>query len=75
MHPEIEQDRSGHCPICGMTLEPKTIGAGDEDGQNEIRSLSREFWTALVLTIPVLFIAMSHAIPGLHVDAMLSKRI
>jgi len=75
MHPEIEQDRSGHCPICGMTLGPKTIGAGDEEEQNEIRSLSRKFWTALVLTIPVLFIAMSHAIPGLHVDAMLPKRI
>ena len=22
MHPEIRQDHPGHCPICGMTLEP-----------------------------------------------------
>jgi P-type Cu+ transporter len=75
MHPEIEQDRLGYCPKCGMTLEPKTIGAGDEDEQNEIRSLSRRFWIALVLTIPVLFIAMSHAIPGLHLEALIPKHV
>src|SRR5438128_4254839 len=75
MHPEIEQDHAGHCPKCGMTLEPKTIGAGDEEEQKEIRSLSRKFWSGLVLTIPVLFIAMGHAIPGLDVDAMIPKQI
>ena len=75
MHPEIEQDHPGQCPICGMTLEPKTIGVGDEEEQKEIRSLSRKFWIALVLTIPVLFIAMGHAIPGLHVEALIPKQI
>src|SRR6266513_2978977 len=75
MHPEIEHDHPGHCPKCGMTLEPKTIGAGDEEEQKEIRSLSRKFWIALALTIPVLFIAMGHAIPGLHVDALIPKQI
>ena len=75
MHPEIEQDHPGNCPKCGMTLEPKTIGAGDEQEQKEIRSLSRKFWSALILTIPVLFIAMGHAIPGLHVGAMVPKQV
>src|SRR5213595_1569445 len=75
MHPEIEQDHPGHCPKCGMTLEPKTIGAGDEGEQKEIRSLSRKFWSALILTIPVLLIAMGHAIPGLHVEAVIPKQI
>ena len=75
MHPEIEQDHPGACPICGMTLEPKTIGAGDEEDQRELRSLSRKFWIALVLTIPVLIIAMGHAIPGLRVDAIVPKHI
>jgi P-type Cu+ transporter len=75
MHPEIEQDRLGNCPKCGMTLEPKTIGAGDEEEQKEIRSLSRKFWSALILTIPVLFIAMGHAIPGLHVEAIIPKQV
>ena len=75
MHPEIEQDHPGQCPKCGMTLEPKTIGAGDEEEQKEIRSLSKKFWTALILTIPVLFIAMGHAIPGLRVEAMIPKSV
>src|SRR5438552_7523745 len=75
MHPEIEQDHPGACPKCGMTLEPKTVGAGDEEEQKEIRLLSRKFWIALVLTIPVLIIAMGHAIPGLHIDSIIPKQI
>src|SRR5438034_1992541 len=74
MHPEIEQDHSGACPKCGMTLEPKTVGQ-DEEEQKETRSLSRKFWIALVLTIPVLFIAMGHAIPGLHIDSIIPRQI
>jgi P-type Cu+ transporter len=75
MHPQVEQDQPGNCPICGMTLEPKTIGAGDEEEQKEIHTLSRKFWSALVLTIPVLLIAMGDAIPGLHVDVLIPKQI
>ena len=74
MHPEIEQDHPGECPKCGMTLEPKTVGM-DEEEQREIRSLSRGFWIALALTIPVLLIAMGHAIPGLHIDSIIPKQI
>jgi P-type Cu+ transporter len=77
MHPQIQQDRPGICPICGMTLEPRSrgVGVGDEENQTEVNSLSRKFWIALVLTIPVLVIAMGHAVPGLHIDAVLSKQI
>ncbi len=75
MHPEIEQDRPGECSICGMTLEPKTVGVEDEDEQKEIASLSRKFWIGLVLTIPVLVIAMGHSIPGLHIDSIIPKQI
>ena len=75
MHPQIQQDRPGNCPICGMTLEPMTIGAGDEEETHEIESLSRKFWIALVLTIPVLILAMGHAIPGLHIDSLVPRHI
>src|SRR6184192_2351257 len=75
MHPEIEQDHPGACPICGMTLEPKTIGVGDEEEQHDIRSLSRKFWIAVVLTIPVVILAMGHAVPGLHIDAIVPRQI
>jgi Cu+-exporting ATPase len=74
MHPDIEQDHPGACPKCGMTLEPKSIGPEEEE-QRETRSLSRKFWIALVLTIPVLFLAMGHAIPGLEIDSIVPKRI
>src|SRR6266540_3065792 len=74
MHPEVEQGHPGACPKCGMTLEPKAIGAEEEE-QRETRLLSRKFWIALVLTIPVLFLAMSHAIPGLHLDSIIPKQI
>jgi Cu+-exporting ATPase len=74
MHPEIEQDHPGACPKCGMTLEPKSIGA-EEEKQRETRALSRKFWIALVLTIPVLVLAMGHAIPGLKIDSIIPKRI
>ena len=75
MHPEIEQDHPGECPKCGMTLEPKTVGVEDEEEQKEIDSLSRKFWTALVLSVPVLTIAMDHAIPGLHIDSIIPKHV
>jgi Cu+-exporting ATPase len=74
MHPEIEQDHPGACPKCGMTLEPKTIG-GEEEEQRETLSLSRKFWIALVLTIPVLLLAMGHVIPGLEMDSIVPKQI
>src|SRR5438445_12749703 len=74
MHPEIEQDHPGACPKCGMTLEPKSIGAEEEE-QRETQSLSRKFWIALVLTIPVLLLAMGHVIPGLEIDSIVPKQI
>ena len=74
MHPQIREDRTGNCPICGMTLEPMTIGVGDEEEQHEVKALARKFWIALVLSIPVLIITMGHAIPGLHLDAIVPRQ-
>ncbi len=74
MHPEIEQDHPGACPKCGMTLETKDIG-GEEHEHEETRSLSLKFWIALVLTIPVLILAMGHAIPGLKIESIIPKQI
>jgi Cu+-exporting ATPase len=74
MHPEIEQDHLGACPKCGMTLERKTIGEEEHEHGDE-RSLSRKFWIALVLTIPVVLLAMAHAIPGLDIDSIVPKRV
>ena len=57
MHPEIEQQTPGSCPICGMDLEPKQISATDDDDP-ELRMMTRRFVIAVVLSVPVLLIAM-----------------
>jgi P-type Cu+ transporter len=74
MHPEIEQDHPGACPMCGMTLGPKVIADGEHEHE-ETRSLSRKFWIALVLTVPVLFLAMGHVVPGLNIDSIVPRQI
>ena len=73
MHPEIEQDHPGDCPKCGMALEPKMVAAKAED-DHQIRALSRKFWIALVLTIPVLAIVMGSWV-GLNMQAIIPKNV
>jgi Cu+-exporting ATPase len=67
MHPQIQQDHPGDCPICGMRLEPKTGIADQQEEDREVRSLATKFWVSLVLTIPVLILALG-MVPGLSVD-------
>jgi P-type Cu+ transporter len=74
MHPEIEQDHPGDCPKCGMALEPKGISESDEEDAG-IKDLTRKFWIATILTLPVFFLAMAHMIPGLHFRKDLTKWI
>jgi len=64
IHPEIEQDYPGNCPICGMTLEPKTIGVGGEGEDTELRDMTRRFWIGAAMTLPVFVLAMAHVFPN-----------
>jgi P-type Cu+ transporter len=58
MHPEIVRPAPGSCPICGMALEPRTVTAVQEENP-ELRDMTRRFWVGVVLTLPLLIIAMS----------------
>ena len=58
MHPQIERDRPGPCPICGMALEPKSVGPEAAEDDTELRDMTRRFRVAVVLTIPLLLLAM-----------------
>ncbi|MFT3972020.1 MAG: heavy metal translocating P-type ATPase [Amaricoccus sp.] len=56
MHPEIEQDHPGDCPICGMALEPAGVPV---DGPNpEFVDFRRRFRVALACTVPLVALAM-----------------
>ena len=58
MHPEIVRDGPGTCPICGMALEPRTVSLEDEPNR-ELEDMSRRFWVALALTVPLLVVGMA----------------
>jgi Cu+-exporting ATPase len=74
MHPEIEQDGPGTCPKCGMALEPRTVQPDGEDGDTELRRMTLRFWVGLVLTIPVLLLAMLPML-GVPVDLWLGATL
>jgi Cu+-exporting ATPase len=75
MHPEIVSDAPGSCPKCGMALEPKTITAEEEESP-ELIDMTRRFKVSVVLTIPLVLIAMRHLIPGLSaLDHLLSPAL
>jgi P-type Cu+ transporter len=61
MHPQIVQDGPGHCPICGMALEP--MGAPPEDTDNpELIDFTRRLWVAAPLALALLVLDMgAHA--------------
>jgi P-type Cu+ transporter len=63
MHPEIVRDGPGSCPICGMALEPRTVSL-DEEENPELVDMRRRFWVSVVLTAPLLVIAMGPHLPG-----------
>jgi Cu+-exporting ATPase len=58
MHPAIVRDAPGHCPICGMALEPMMPSARDEE-LPELRDFRRRFWSTLPLSSAVLLLAMA----------------
>ena len=73
MHPQIVRDKPGNCPICGMALEPRTVSLEDEENP-ELVDMTRRFWIGVVLTVPLLLIAMSDFIPGNPLERIVSMR-
>ena len=65
MHPEIRQVGPGSCPICGMALEPEAVSLDDKPDP-ELIDMTRRFWIALALTLPVFVIDMAAHVGGIH---------
>src|ERR1700687_2815002 len=69
MHPEIRQTKPGHCPICGMALEPETATVPDG---GELADMSRRFWISLTLTLPIVVLDMGDHLNFFHVSGRIS---
>ena len=74
MHPEIVRNAPGNCPICGMALERRTVSLEDEKNP-ELVDMTRRFWVSVVLTAPLLIIAMSEVVPGNPLEQIASMRV
>lgn len=77
MHPEVIRDEPGSCPKCGMALEPIISTAETiEEESPEYEYMKKRFWVAVVLSLPLMIIAMRGMLPGGHLlDSMASSKL
>jgi Cu+-exporting ATPase len=73
MHPQVVRPEPGACPICGMSLEPRTVTAHEERNP-ELEDMTRRFWIGAVLTAPVFVMAMADMLPGTPFRGWLAPR-
>jgi Cu+-exporting ATPase len=65
MHPEVRQMGPGHCPICGMALEP-VVATAEQGESPELRDMTQRFWVGLALTAPVFALEMGGHLIDIH---------
>ncbi|TAK68261.1 MAG: heavy metal translocating P-type ATPase [Actinomycetota bacterium] len=66
MHPQIRRPGPGPCPICGMALEP-VMATVDDGPSPELRDMTRRFWVAVALSLPVVLLEMGgHFFPAIR---------
>ena len=73
MHPEIVRSEPGACPICGMALEPRTVAVAEANP--ELEDMTRRFWIAAALSLPLFLAGMSDLIPGESLRHLLSPTL
>jgi Cu+-exporting ATPase len=72
MHPQVEQDHPGNCPICGMALEPRDLP--QEAGKDhELADMTLRFWIGLALAIPIFVLSMGETALGDMISPRLSQ--
>jgi Cu+-exporting ATPase len=74
MHPEVVQDTPGTCPKCGMALEPRTVTV-DEPPNHELIDMTRRFWIAAALGLPVFVLAMGDMVLGMGLGGRVDMRV
>jgi P-type Cu+ transporter len=67
----VEQVGPGICPKCGMALVPKPGSDAGEEDDSELADMTRRFWIALALGIPVFLLDMLPMV-GVPIERFLS---
>ena len=67
MHPEVVRDGPGVCPKCGMALEPMFASPAGEETNPELIDMTRRFWVAAMLAVPILALAMIPDLTGVQI--------
>lgn len=75
MHPEVISDKPGSCPKCGMSLEVREVTSSADAETEEYVYMKKRFWVGLVLSMPVLILAMGQDIPGLDIFRWIPQRL
>lgn len=73
MHPEVIADAPGDCPDCGMALEPMQVSLDAAD-DSELRDMTRRFWFAALLTVPLVTIVMLDMLPSRPISHAITGR-
>lgn len=76
MHPEINKEKPGMCPVCGMNLVEvkKRVSTHDEHMSHnkheghDAASFLKKFWISLFLTIPIFFYSEMASMLGVGAD-------
>ncbi len=77
MHPEINQDKPGMCPECGMALIPKREKGKikhdsgknhDKHAGHSTEQFLKKFWVSLILSVPVVLYS-DFAVSVLNINA------
>jgi len=75
MHPEIVQEGPGHCPKCGMALEPMGVPAEhDQGGHYELVDFTRRLKVAVPLSLALVALDMGQHVFGIDLLPFLSPQ-
>lgn len=70
MHPQIRRRGPGHCPVCGMALEPEAGGTADD---GELVAMTRRLWISVALALPVVILEMGSHFGAWHLAGNLPR--
>ena len=75
MHPEIVQEGPGHCPICGMALEPMDVPPEHEHGGHpELVDFTRRLKVAVPLSLALVALDMGQHVFGIDLLPFISPQ-